>query len=142
MPTPGTWCINRKMTNIIGFGGLPMDKDDIRRKFSEISIWKRGAERAPHKPLLLLLSLAKCASNEDRLIPYLKVDKELGVLLREFGPTRKSYHPEYPFWWLRSDGIWELVNAENVETRKNHSNPRKSELNKYHGEAAIFSSHQ
>jgi putative restriction endonuclease len=35
---------------------------------------------------------------------------DLTALLREFGPPRKSDHPEQPFWRLQRDGVW-VVNA-------------------------------
>ncbi len=42
-----------------------------------------------------------------RSIHYAKVDRDLRTLLAGFGPSRKSYHPEYPFWRLQKDGLWE-----------------------------------
>ena len=33
------------------------------------------------------------------------IDGELRELLIEFGPGRKSYHPEYPFWRLQNDVV-------------------------------------
>jgi putative restriction endonuclease len=65
------------------------------------------------------------------MISYSEVDKELRKLLIEFGPSRKSYHTEYPFWRLQNDGLWELRGAEKAISRKGHSDPKKSELLKY-----------
>jgi len=104
---------------------------DLRRQFADIAVWKRGSERAPHKPLLLLYALARCSRGEDRLIPYADVDTKLRELLVEFGPARKSYHPEYPFWRLRNDGIWELENAEQALPRTSNTDARRSELLKH-----------
>lgn len=75
-----------------------MHPDEIRRRVDAINVWKRGDQRAPHKPLLLLLALAKLSRGEPRLIPYVEIDPKLTELLREFGPVRKAYHSEYPFW--------------------------------------------
>ena len=94
-----------------------MHPTDLRRQFADLAVWKRGSERAPHKPLLLLYALAKCNRGEDRLIPYDDVDTKLRELLIEFGPTRKSYHPEYPFSRLQDYGIWELESAEHAQIR-------------------------
>ena len=74
-----------------------MERADIIRLFGQISVWKRGSQRAPHKPLLLLYAIAKCARGEGRQIPFREVDEALRPLLVEFGPPRKSYHTEYPF---------------------------------------------
>src|SRR5206468_7124932 len=91
--------------------------EQLQQRFRHITVWKRGAERAPHKPLLLLYALGKCQRGDSRVIPYAEIDPALQKLLREFGPPRKSYHPEYPFWWLQNDGVWELQGAEHVALR-------------------------
>lgn len=65
--------------------------DEIRRRVDAINVWKRGDQHAPHKPLLLLLALAKLSRGEPRLIPYVEIDPKLTELLREFGPVRKAY---------------------------------------------------
>ena len=49
-------------------------------------------------------------------------------LLIKFGPKRKTYHPEYPFWRLQNDGLWELSGSEQLKRRKGHTDPLKSEL--------------
>lgn len=108
-----------------------MDKDLLKSLFDRITVWKRGGQRAPHKPLLVLYALGRCYRNERRLIPYSEVHRELTKLLIEFGPTRKSYHPEYPFWRLRNDGVWQLENTDKIEARKSHADVKKSELLEY-----------
>ena len=108
-----------------------MEKHRLIDQFKQITVWKSGHQRAPHKPLLLLYTLSNCLGGKSRLIPFTKIDEILKPLLIEFGPERKSYHPEYPFWRLQNDGIWELKNADNVETRKGNTDPKKSELIKH-----------
>jgi putative restriction endonuclease len=85
-----------------------MDKASLLRKISDLSIWRRRDQRAPHKPLLILLYLGKLQANEPRLAEFSDIEDKLERLLREFGPSRKSYHPEHPFSRLRTDDIWEL----------------------------------
>jgi len=82
-----------------------MNKQELKSLIEGITVWKRGEQRAPHKPLLLLYALARNRQDVDRFIPYTEVDERLRQLLIDFGPTRKSYHPEYPFWRLQNDGI-------------------------------------
>ena len=105
-----------------------MDRDKVFELFDRINVWKRGGERAPHKPLLILYAMGKCQRNEGRLIPYSEVDEKLHSLLIEFGPLRKSVHPEYPFWRLQNDGIWEVLDADKLKRRKNSSDVLKSDL--------------
>lgn len=108
-----------------------MNPEQLKQQVRQIVVWKRGEQRAPHKPLLLLYALGRLVNDNERLIPYSDVDRDLRSLLREFGPERKACHTEYPFWRLQNDGIWELANAEHVETRKGHTDGKKSELLKY-----------
>jgi putative restriction endonuclease len=112
-----------------------MDKKEILNLVSGLNVWKRGDQRAPHKPLLLLYALGRCLRDEKRLIPFEDVDEDLKKLLLEFGPPRKSYHPEYPFWRLQNDGLWEIPDAEDLHKRKPNCDVPKSELlkNNAHG---------
>lgn len=53
---------------------------------------------------------------------------DLTALLKEFGPPRRSNHPEYPFWWLQTDGVW-VVRADGpLEPRQGNNDAKKSEL--------------
>lgn len=81
-----------------------MDEKELKQLFAKINVWKRGDERAPHKPLLLLLALAKCRNNQ-RYVSFAEVDKELTELLMDFGPSRQLQHTEFPFWRLQNEVI-------------------------------------
>ena len=97
----------------------------------DLNVWKRGSQRAVHKPLLLLYVLSQYQKGHDRFFTYKEIDEPLRDLLIEFGPHRKSYHPEYPFWRLQNDEIWELKNHEQVQLRSNKKEGKKSDLLKY-----------
>jgi len=73
--------------------------------------------RAPHKPLLILLALANLQAGKPRLAPFSEIEEKLKNLLVEFGPHRRSHHPEYPFFHLQNDRVWELK-APNPEAQK------------------------
>lgn len=84
-----------------------MNADDLKNKIIHLTLWKKNGQRAPHKPLLILYALGQLQSKQT-MLPYEEVRVHLKNLLIEFGPPRKSYHPEEPFVRLVSDGIWEL----------------------------------
>lgn len=98
-----------------------MKQSEIEARFASIKVWRKGDERAPHKPLLLLYSLGKLQSGQ-RWLPYPEVQTDVGKLLQEFGPAR-STSPIYPFQYLESDGFWSYY-----PKRPNHF--RASELTK------------
>lgn len=114
-----------------------MKRQEIIDRFASISTWKRGDERAPHKPLLLLTELGRCSRGEPREVRYLDVEKKLGSLLVEYGPSRKSYHPEYPFWRLQTDGIWTVSDHDRLEARTGKDDARKSSLRKVNPTGAL-----
>lgn len=96
-----------------------------------LNVWKRGSQRAVHKPLLLLYVLSQYQKGHDRFFDYAEIDQPLKDLLIEFGPYRKSHHTEYPFWRLQTDGFWELKNHEKAKPRSSNTDAKKSELLKY-----------
>ena len=85
-----------------------MEPSELKKRVGSLSIWKKGEQRAPHKPLLLLYALGQLQSKKSRLLPYEEVRKILKSLLIEFGPARNYYYPEQPFVRLVNDGLWEL----------------------------------
>jgi len=101
--------------------------ESIRNRFGNLTVWKRGDQRAPHKPLLVLYALGQLAQ-EDRWLRFSEIEEDLTDLLIEFGPPRQSHHPEYPFWHLQSDDVWVVPEADVLEMRQSASNPPKTEL--------------
>ena len=108
---------------------------DVVDQLTNLNVWQRGDERAPHKPLLLLYAIAQYLRGHDRLIPFREVDGPLRQLLIDFGPARTAYHPELPFWHLQSDGVWELNGLCKPDGRVGSTSIKKSLLvrNDVHG---------
>jgi len=97
-----------------------MDSTELKNRVNSLNIWKSGEERAPHKPLLILLALGQLQTRHSRFLPYEEIRDTLKDLLIEFGPDRKSYHPEQPFVRLINDGIWDLnilVDRTNIKDK-------------------------
>jgi putative restriction endonuclease len=110
-----------------------MTADEFLAAIESLNVWRSGGQRAPHKPLLLLYALARFQSGQTR-ISYKEVDDDLRRLLIEFGPARKSVHPEYPFWRLQNDGLWVVSSHAPMKTRLGNTDARKSELIEQHAE--------
>ncbi|MCT2347036.1 HNH endonuclease [Niallia taxi] len=96
-----------------------MNAEELKTKIQKLSIWKKGDQRAPHKPLLILYALGQMQADSERFISYEVTKVKLTELLREFGPIRKSYHPEEPFVRLKKDGIWMLDKEVNEKSPNN-----------------------
>lgn len=106
-----------------------MNETNLLSKFDSLTVWRRGGERAPHKPLLALYALGKAVRNERRLVEFEEISKNLVRLLNDFGPERKNHRAEYPFWRMQKDGIWEVKSPENPEWGLTSSGDvKKSEL--------------
>ncbi len=103
----------------------------ILEKFESINVWKKGDQRAPHKPLLILLMLGRYQNKLDRLAKFSEIQDQLIDLIKEFGPFRKSVHPEYPFWRLQNDNIWEIKNSQQINSLTSSNDVKKSDLLDY-----------
>jgi putative restriction endonuclease len=79
-------------------------REKLLTRIREVSVWKKGDQRAPHKPLLILYALGKLLEGQDE-IRFRDFYEPFKDLLQEFGQPRKVYHPEFPFWFLRSEEI-------------------------------------
>jgi putative restriction endonuclease len=89
---------------------------------------KTGGQRAPHKPLLLLLALGRVQRGEPRLVRFSEVEEKLRGLLNAYGFPRDSQQPELPFWHLRTDGLWEIPDGEHLDKGKGQKRPLLTEL--------------
>ena len=82
-----------------------MDEKQLIEKVLKINVCKSGDKRSPHKPLLILLSLARFQQGKPRLVGYGDIEKQLVELLSNFGPVSAKNTPQLPFWHLTSDGF-------------------------------------
>ncbi len=94
-----------------------MTNQEIIKAFNNIKSWQKGSERAPHKPLLLLLALGEVQRGNTQKLRYKDVEEKLKQLLLDFGSPRKSQRPQYPFTRLANDRIWVFNKPEILDTK-------------------------
>ncbi len=90
-----------------------MTPDEVINAFGRLKTGSRDGQRLPHKPLLVLLALGRWASGAHGPIPFAEVEKDLGPLLKTYGP-KGAGNPQEPFWRLRRDGVWEIGGIEHL----------------------------
>ena len=105
-----------------------LTQNDILKAFARINVWSRGSERAPHKPLLVLYALGVLSRGAPNAFAFRAVAPKLTSLLKEYGPSRQSWHPEYPFWRLQNDGVWNVDNSDALTRRTGQTDIPKREL--------------
>lgn len=64
---------------------------------------------------------------------FTEIEEPLRRLLMEFGPSRDSYRPGYPFWRLHRDGLWEVFDATGPVVREGDSDLSSIELRRVSG---------
>lgn len=104
-----------------------MTQQKILAKFDSLTVWKRGGLRAPHKPLLVLLALGRFQRGETQ-IRFEAIAPLLTDLLQEFGPDRRTFHPEFPFFHLQSDCVWTMNTTGKPIPRKGSKSFTRKEL--------------
>jgi putative restriction endonuclease len=102
--------------------------DTLLDRFATLNVWSRGDQRAPHKPLLVLFALGRWCRGEQSAVAFKDAEGDLTDLLKRFGPARQSYRPEYPFWRLQNDHVWQVTASGTLATRASNNDPPKSEL--------------
>lgn len=124
------------------------DQDDtamaasLMESIGRLRRWTRDQTVAVHKPLLLLMVLARLRQGLPRLVAFPDIEAELRALIVEFSPLRgRSVHPEYPFWRLQHDGLWEVVDADELRSRAGNADPPISVLRSRRVQGGLPSHH-
>jgi len=108
-------------------GGENLERKEVVDKILHVRAWQKGCIRAPHKALLILYALAKFLVGQQQ-IAFGKVEIDLRNLLSDFGPPRRSHRPEYPFWRLQKDQVWEVTLSSPVIENKSGDVGRRALL--------------
>ena len=73
-----------------------LNTDQTIALFEGLRRAQNNGRYAPHKPLLVLLALARIQRGEGRLVPFAEVDKPLQNLVTGFGPSGAAKSRHYP----------------------------------------------
>lgn len=107
---------------------------DVLDAFENIRRAQHAGVYAPHKPLLVLVALARVQRGEPRLVEFTALEGTLRKLLAEFGSGNAVNTPHYPFWHLASDGngaLWELSPRE-FSDRPRAATPNLRDFREHH----------
>jgi len=95
----------------------------LRAAIAGLRRWRRQGQTAPQKPLLLLLALERLRRGLPRLVAYTEIEQPLRELLDAVSPSDHGNHPEYAFWRLQADGLWEVRSSGELPSRRSNTDP-------------------
>lgn len=107
---------------------MSLSDPQLLEKFDRIRVWQRGDQRAVHKPLLVLLALGRLWRGEQAAVEFAAIEDDLKKLLDQFGPTSAAASRHYPFWHLKTDGLWTLDGPARIIERPPGATPNLGEL--------------
>ncbi|MEW1631180.1 HNH endonuclease [Streptomyces sp. NPDC089173] len=102
-------------------------EEDVLGALRNLQTHIKDRRPSRHKPITLLWAIGRLAAEQedtrDHLVGWQTFREEVGPLLRDFGLPDSRVTPQYPFWHLRSSGLWDV---EGIDTRG--STPTPSQL--------------
>ena len=101
-----------------------MDSEEVLNLFRKINQHGDAGGRSPHKPLLVLMALARLRATGSSELLFADIEKPLKALIEEYRPPRKTpVQPANPFTRLESN-VWHLSDPvakdAAVELRQKH----------------------
>ena len=99
----------------------------------DLKIWKRGSQKAPHKPLLLLYAIGRW-SHGQRIFSWLEVQESVSILIEQFGGNTNP-NVSNPFVRLTKDMGGRLWQIDGELVLGPSDNPSVSSLNKNNNKA-------
>lgn len=104
------------MTRPKNTDGRRSPSDSFLDRIHHLNVDRGGGQRKPHKPLLMLLAIARLLQRNERAVSFVDVERELRPLLDLYAPPVRGRHqPELPYWHLMSDRVWRVPGAEGLE---------------------------
>ncbi|HSN10746.1 MAG TPA: hypothetical protein VLS51_01370, partial [Propionibacteriaceae bacterium] len=89
---------------------MPLSDDPVDRLLN-LRQYRHEGQRAPNKPLLVLMALGRLAATGSSELSWAEDAARIATLVSESGlatATGRAQSAAYPFTHLRSDGVWQL----------------------------------
>ncbi|MFE9458209.1 HNH endonuclease [Streptomyces californicus] len=102
--------------------GAGLGRHDLLRALASLKTHTREQRSSRHKPITLLWAIGRLAAGRERMVEWPRFRQEVAPLLRDFGLADSRVTPEYPFWHLRSSGLWDVAG---IEDRKETPTPSR-----------------
>jgi putative restriction endonuclease len=83
----------------------------VLARLASLNQYQRDGVKAPHKPPLALLAVARLMKTGSSELPFSVAEVALGSLITQYALSSQSNRVQsaaYPFTRLRSDGVWVL----------------------------------
>jgi putative restriction endonuclease len=111
---------------------------ELLDKANTLNVGQSVDRRAPHKPLLLLLAIAGVQKQLPRFHNYVEIEGELRRALAIFGRPAMRQNPQYPFWRLQNDKLWQVESDSPMIFRVSNSDPPRSQLVAKHARGGLL----
>jgi hypothetical protein len=102
-------------------------KTELIKLFANVNVRVVSGKPSLYKPILILYALGQCHLKNERLINFKIIDTELSYIFKQFFPDEIYNNFHYSFGRLEKDGIWEVINSENLK-RSSSGDLIRSEL--------------
>ncbi len=98
---------------------------------SNVRLGKSGFETALHKPLFILLLLARARRGDSNRVSFPEIEEALTSAIHRFGPAEHPGEAQLPFWHLKNDGFWVIENEGTFPLQPDKNRPTKGTLIEY-----------
>ncbi|MBK8997622.1 MAG: hypothetical protein IPM35_17980 [Myxococcales bacterium] len=81
---------------------------------TKLKVGSSGGRPAVHKPLLVLLLVARARAGKPNRVSFREIAEPLEKLIATHGPPVKKPNAALPFWHLQSDGFWKVMERDEL----------------------------
>jgi predicted restriction endonuclease len=103
------------------------DKPFLITLIKNVSVYRGDKGKNPHKALLLICVLEKFKHTQVSSVSYKEIYKPLKELISLYSKS-KVIHPDYPFWYLQNDHLFEVFYKAEPKFRTGKDFPPHAEL--------------